>query len=198
LETSDASGGTDISWEATAWIGSDLNRLWLRTKGHALDGDVESGRLEVLYGRPVRPWWDLVAGIRQDFGHGPSRTWAAFGVQGMAPYFFEIEATGYIGASGRSALNLEAEYETLFTNRLILSWEAGATAYGKSDPERLLGSGLSTVQAGLRLRYEISRQFAPYLGFEREWSHGGTADLRARAGHGSHDSRWLAGVRLWF
>jgi len=198
LETSDASGGTDISWEGSAWMGSDLNRLWLRTKGHALDGDVETGRLEVLYGRPIRPWWDLVAGVRQDFGDGPSRTWAAFGVQGMAPYFFEIEATGYVGESGRTALNLEAEYEMLLTNRLILTWEAEATAFGKSDPEQLVGSGLSTIEAGLRLRYEFSRRFAPYIGFEREWSYGRTSDLRALAGHDSGDSKWVVGVRLWF
>lgn len=198
LETSDASGGTDISWEGSAWIGSDLNRLWLRTKGHALDGDVEKGRFEVLYGRPIRPWWDLVAGIRQDFGDGPSRTWAAFGVQGMAPYFFELEATGYVGEAGRTALNLEAKYEMLFTNRLILTWGAEATAFGKSDPEQLVGSGLSTIETGLRLRYEFSRQFAPYIGFEREWSYGRTSDLRELAGHDSGDSKWVVGVRLWF
>lgn len=197
FETSDASGGTDISWEGSAWMGSDLNRLWLRTKGHSLDGDVENGRLEVLYGRPVRPWWDLVAGIRQDFGDGPSRTWAAFGIQGLAPYFFEIEATGYVGEGGRTALNLEAEYEMLFTNRLILTSALEATAFGKSDPGQSVGSGLSTMEAGLRLRYEFSRQFAPYVGFEREWSFGHTSDLRALTGRASDDSRWVVGVRLW-
>ncbi len=198
FETSDTNAGTDLSWEASAWMGSDLHRLWLRTEGHALDGTVESGRLEVLYGRPVRPWWDLVAGIRQDFGAGPSRTWAAFGVQGTAPYLFEVEATGYIGESGRTALNVEAEYEMLLTNRLILTWKAEATAFGKSDPEQLVGSGLSTVEGGLRMRYEIRRQFAPYIGFEREWSHGRTADLRAMAGQPRNDSKWVVGLRIWF
>ena len=90
LEVSDTSDGTEIGWEGIGWVGSDINRLWLRSKGHALDGSVERGRIEALYGRPVLPWWDVVAGVRQDFGNGPSRTWVAFGVQGLAPYFFEM------------------------------------------------------------------------------------------------------------
>lgn len=198
LEAVDASEGTEISWDAIAWVGSDLNRLWLRSEGSALDGSVENGQIEALYGRAVLPWWDVVAGVRQDFGDGPSRTWAAFGVQGLAPYFFEIEATAYVGESGRTALSLEADYDMLFTNRLILTWETEANAFGKSDPERVIGSGLSTVEFGLRLRYEINRQFAPYIGFEREWSFGETADLRAMADQTRNDSKWLVGVRLWF
>ena len=198
LEVSDTSDGTEIGWEGIGWVGSDLNRLWLRSKGHTLDSSVESGRIEALYGRPVARWWDVVAGVRQDFGDGPSRTWAAFGVQGLAPYFFEIEATAYVGESGRTALSVEAEYEMLLTNRLILTWAAEANAYGKSDLEQAIGSGLSTVELGARLRYEFTRQFAPYIGFEREWSYGDTSDLRALAGHGRTDNRWVFGLRLWF
>lgn len=198
FEASDTSDGTQIGWEGTGWVGSDLNRLWLRSKGHALDGSVQNGRIEALYGRPVRRWWDVVAGVRQDFGNGPSRTWAAFGVQGLAPYFFEIEATAYVGESGRTALSVAAEYEMLLTNRLILTWETEANAFGKSDPEQVIGSGLSTVELGLRLRYEMTRQFAPYIGFEHEWSHGETADFRALAGHARNDNRWVVGLRLWF
>jgi copper resistance protein B len=198
FEVSDTSDGTEIGWEGIGWVGSDLNRLWLRSKGHALDGSVQRGRIEALYGRPVLRWWDVVAGVRQDFGNGPSRTWAAFGVQGLAPYFFEIEATAYVGESGRTALSVAAEYEMLLTNRLILTWETEANAFGKSDPEQVIGSGLSTVELGLRLRYEITRQFAPYIGFEREWSYGETADLRALTSHGRTDNRWVVGLRLWF
>lgn len=198
LEAVDASEGTEISWDAIGWVGSDLNRLWLRSEGSALDGSVENGQIEALYGRAVLPWWDVVAGVRQDFGDGPSRTWTAFGVQGLAPYFFEIEVTAYVGESGRTALSLEADYDMLLTNRLILTWETEANAFGKSDPERVIGSGLSTVEFGLRLRYEINRQFAPYIGFEREWSFGETADLRTMADQTRNDSKWLVGVRLWF
>lgn len=198
FEVSDTGDGTEVGWEGIGWVGSDLNRLWLRSKGHALEGSVERVRIEALYGRPVVRWWDVVAGVRQDFGRGPSRTWAAFGVQGLAPYFFEIEATAYLGENGRTAAIFEVEYEMLFTNRLILTWAGEADLFGKSDPAQNIGSGLSTVEGGLRLRYELTRQFAPYIGFEREWSFGETTDLRALAGHGRTDNRWVAGLRLWF
>ena len=198
LEVSDADDGTALGWEASAWIGGDVQRLWLRSEGEAIDGRIEHGDVEVLYGRSVRTWWDVVAGVRQDIGEGPSRTWGAFGVQGFAPYKFEVAATAYVGQSGRSAARVEAEYDTLFTNRLILQWRAEANAYGKSDPLAGIGSGLSTLEAGLRLRYEVTRQFAPYIGIEHERAFGNTADLRRAGGHGAGDTRVVAGVRLWF
>ncbi len=198
LEVSDANPGTALGWEASAWIGGDVQRLWVRTEGEAIDGRVEHGDVEVLYGRGVRAWWDVVAGVRHDIGEGPSRTWAALGVQGFAPYKFEVSATVYVGQSGRTAARVEAEYDTLFTNRLILQWRAEANAYGKTDPLAGIGSGLSTLEAGLRLRYEVTRQFAPYIGIEHERALGNTADLRHAGGHGAGDTRVVAGVRVWF
>ena len=152
----------------------------------------------MLYGRSVTPWWDVVAGVRQDVGEGPDRTWAAFGVQGLAPYKFEVEATAYVGSNGRTAATLEAEYDTLLTNRLILQWQGEANLYGKPDPARGLGSGLSTVEAGARLRYEITRRFAPYVGVEVERAFGGTADARRADGFDATDTRVVAGIRFWF
>ncbi len=198
LEVSDADPGTALGWEGMAWIGGDVQRLWLRSEGEAVDGRIEHGDVEVLYGRGVRAWWDVVAGLRQDVGEGPSRTWAAVGVQGLAPYKFEVAATAYVGAGGRTAARVEAEYDTLFTNRLILQWRAEANAYGKSDPLAGIGSGVSTLEAGLRLRYEVTRQFAPYIGIEHERAFGNTADFRRADGHGASDTRVVAGVRLWF
>ena len=198
LEVSDADNGTALGWEAMAWVGGDIQRIWLRSEGEAVDGRIEHGDLEVLYGRSVRPWWDVLAGVRQDVGEGPSRTWAAFGVQGLSPYKFEVAATAYIGQGGRTALRAEAEYDTLLTNRLILQWRAEANAYGKADPLAGIGSGLSTVEFGARLRYEITRQFAPYFGVEHDRAFGNTADLRRNAGHDAGDTRVVAGVRVWF
>jgi copper resistance protein B len=102
--------------------------------------------------------------VRQDFRPGDPQTWAAVGIQGLAPYWFEVEATGYVGAGGRTAAKLEVEYELLFTNRLILQPLVELELYGKSDPERGIGRGLSSLETGLRLRYEIRREFAPYVG----------------------------------
>jgi copper resistance protein B len=197
LEWQDADGGT-LGWEGVAWIGGDIHRLWLRSEGAVADGEIGHGDLEVLYGRSITPWWDLVAGVRQDFGHGPSRTWAAIGLQGMAPYKFEVEATAYVGSGGRTAATLEAEYDTLLTNRLILQWQAEASVHGKDDPALGIASGLSTVEAGARLRYEITRRFAPYVGVQVERAFGGTADLRRAEGEPKRDTRLVAGLRFWF
>jgi copper resistance protein B len=198
LELAQRDGERELGWEASAWIGGDVRKLWLRSEGHAANGQVESGNLEVLYGRGVRAWWDVVAGVRQDFGDAPSRTWAAFGVQGLVPYKFEVSATAYIGQDGRTAGSLEAEYDTLLTNRLILQWSAEAELHGKDDPVRGVGAGLSAVKAGLRLRYEIHRRFAPYIGIQRSQAFGTTAGLRRSAAQPAGDTEWVAGLRVWF
>jgi copper resistance protein B len=198
LEAWDADPGTGVGWEAVAWIGTDLDRIWLRSEGERIDGSTESADIEVLYGRAVARWWDMVVGVRHDFGEGPSQTFAAIGIQGLAPYWFEVEATAYLGQSGQTAARLEVEYDTLLTNRLILQWLAEAEFHGKDDPSRGIGSGLGTVEAGLRLRYEFTRRFAPYVGVVRERAFGGTADLRRGAGEDIDDTRLVAGVRIWF
>lgn len=190
--------GTGLGWEAVAWIGTDLDRLWLRSEGEHVDGSVESGELEVLYGRAVARWWDALVGVRHAFGHGPSSNALAIGVTGLAPYKFEVDATAYLGGPGDASLELEAEYETLFTNRLILQWAAGAELHARDDPGHGVASGLSTVEAGLRLRYEIRREFAPYVGVAWERAFGGTADLRRDASQDIDDTRVIAGVRVWF
>lgn len=199
LETSDANeAGDPFAWEVLGWVGTDLNRFWFRSEGELFDSNLESGDIELLYGRAVARWWDAVVGIRHDFGEGPSRTFAAFGLMGLAPYMFEVEATAYIGEGGQTGLGVEAEYEMLFTNRLIAQWLVEAEAWGRDDPRRGIGSGLSTVEAGVRLRYEIDRQFAPYIGIVRERAFGGTADLRRAGGVDIDDTRVVAGVRIWF
>lgn len=164
LEWQDADDGSALSWDASGWIGGDIDRLWLRSEGERLNGKTEEAELQALWGHAVSPWWDLVAGVRQDFKPGDPQTWAAFGVQGMALYNFEAEATAFIGEGGQSAARLEGDYDILLTNRLILQPTAEANFYGKNDPARGVGSGLSDTELGLRLRYEIRREFAPYIG----------------------------------
>jgi len=139
-----------------------------------------------------------VAGVKHDFQPGTSQTWAAFGVQGLSPYKFEVQATAYVGESGRTAANFEVEYETLLTNRLVLQSVVEMDLYGKDDPRRGIGSGLSTAEAGLRLRYEFTRRFAPYIGVVHERAYGGTADFRRAEGEDTNDTRVVAGVRIWF
>ena len=198
LEAWDADPGSGQAWEGRAWFGGDLRRLWLRSEGERIGGSTHGADLEVLYGQATGPWWDLLAGLRHDFSPGPSRTWAAIGVQGLAPYKFEVSATAYVGSGGHTAFNAEVEYELLFTSRLILQPLLEVELHGRDDPQRGIGSGLSTMEAGLRLRYEVTRQFAPYLGLVHERSFGGTADLRRLHDEPVRDTRWVAGLRVWF
>jgi copper resistance protein B len=198
LEVWDADAGTGQAWEAQGWIGTDRHRLWLRSEGEREAGHTESADIEVLYGRPVARWWDLVAGVRHDIAPGNGQSFAAIGVMGMAPQKFEIEATAYIGASGQTAARVEAEYELLLTNRLVLQPVIEAEWHGKRDASRGIGSGLGTVEAGLRLRYEFTRKFAPYVGLVHERSFGATADFMRDEGEATRDIRVVAGVRFWF
>ncbi|KGM57623.1 copper resistance protein CopB [Lysobacter arseniciresistens ZS79] len=198
LEAWDGDHGTGQGWELQGWLGGDINRAWLRSEGEREGGETHAADIELLYGRAVSAWWDVVAGVRHDFAPGDSRSWAAVGVQGLAPYMFETQATAYFGESGRVEAVIEVEYELLLTNRLILQPAVEATFTGRDDADRGVASGLSSSEAGLRLRYEFTRRFAPYVGLVHERSHGGTADLRRDAGEPVHDTRWVVGLRTWF
>lgn len=190
-----AAGGVNL--ENTTWIGGDVNRAWLRAESESEDGRQESTFVHALYGRSFTRWWDIVAGVRQDFAPGDPQTWAAVGVQGLAPYWFEVEATGYVGAGGRTQLRLEVEYELLLTNRLILQPLVELEVSGKADPAREIGAGLSSLETGLRLRYEFRRQFAPYIGVTWDRKFLGTARFAREAGERTGGARLAAGLRLW-
>ncbi|MBS0212676.1 MAG: copper resistance protein B [Proteobacteria bacterium] len=198
FETWNAPAGAAIAWEARAWIGTDTDRLWLRSEGERRDARTESADVEVFYGRHIATWWDGVIGIRHDLHPGSSQDFAAIGLIGTAPYKIDVAATVYIGATGQTATRIEADYDVLLSNRWILQPRVEVNLYGRNDPLRGIGSGLSTLESGLRLRYEITRRFAPYVGVEREQAFGGTADLRRAAGEGTDDLRWVAGLRFWF
>lgn len=198
LEAWDADHGTGLHWEAEGWIGTDTDRLWLRSAGEREDGSTHSADLELLYGRSISPWWDVVAGVRHDFKPGDGRSFAAIGVMGLAPQKFEVEATLYAGEGGQTAFVFEAERELLLTNRLILQPVLEVEFHGRTERARGIGSGLGSIEAGLRLRYEITRRFAPYVGIVRERAFGTTAELRRDAGEGVDETRVVVGVRTWF
>ncbi|MEO7050258.1 MAG: copper resistance protein B [Rhodanobacter sp.] len=198
LEAFNGRDGNGQSWELGGWYGTDENKLWIRSEGERPAGKLQDGNAEVLWNHAIATYWGSQLGVRHDFGVGPGSTWAAFGVEGLAPYWFEVEATGYVGSSGRTAARFRVNYDVLFTQRLILTPELEANIYGKDDPARRIGSGLSDMQFGLRLRYEIRRQFAPYVGVVWTRRFGNTADF-ARADHQAiFDRQWVAGLRIWF
>lgn len=198
LEAWDNARSTGQSWGVAGWFGNDIDRLWLRSEGNRNDGQLGDWSVDALYGHAISPWWDVVAGVRHDQGHGGRLSRAAIGLQGMTPYKFETSATVYLGGDRKAELALELEYDVLLTNRLILQPMFEASIALDDDASRGVGAGLGHVEAGLRLRYEITRRFAPYIGFVHERAFGDTADLQRNAGEAASESRWVAGVRFWF
>lgn len=190
--------GNAQSWDIKGWVGGDIDRLWLRIEGERSAGRTESAEAQALWGHAIGPWWDVVGGVRQDFKPGDSQTWAAFGVQGMALYNFEAEATLFVGESGHTAARLEGDYDILLTNRLILQPTAELNFYAQNDPQRGVGSGLAESELGLRLRYEIRREFAPYVGVSWNRAYGQTAQYARDEDEDINQLRWVVGVRLWF
>ncbi len=191
-------GPSSWAWDADAWVGKDLNKLWFKTEGDYANGATRAAYGEVLYSRGIAPFWDLQVGVRQDFRPDPERDWFAIGFRGLAPYWFDVDATLYAGGNGTVSGRLNAEYELLFTQRLILSPELEMNFYGKDDPARGIGSGISNLDLGLRLRYEIRREFAPYIGVNWEQKFGGTADYAREDGESTSDLQFVVGVRAWF
>lgn len=192
-----ALGSSGAAWEGDAWYGGDIDKIWLRSEGEREDART-SARTELFWDHAFAPFWDWQLGARADSGAGPARQWLALGVQGLAPYWFDLQATAYVGDQGRSAVRLRAEYELLLAQRLILQPESEANFYGKSDPRRDIGSGLSELDFGLRLRYEIRREFAPYIGVVWRQRVGRTGDFARASGRSAFDSQIVAGLRFWF
>ncbi len=190
--------GDDSVWKAQGWLGKDLNKLWLKTEGEVADGDLEEAEYQFLYSRAIAPFWDVQVGWRHDSKPTPDRDWLAVGVKGLAPYFFETDVALFIGEKGNVGLRTEFEYEILLSQKWILSPEVEANFFSKNDAEVGIGSGLSDINVGIRLRYEIRREFAPYFGIEWKKSFGETADHIKDEGGDSHDLLWVLGLRAWF
>lgn len=198
LEAHGDDGSRELAWDATFWAGHAFDKLLVRTEGQKRGGTTEEAELELLWSRSVSRWWDVVAGASADFEPGATEPWAAFGVRGLAPYRFELEATAYVGDGGDSAARLDGDYELLITPRLILQPQLELDWYGQSDASRGIGQGLSTGEIALRLRFELRREVAPYVGLVRERKFGATADLARANGEDPDDTRLVAGLRLRF
>lgn len=197
FEAWDGDHASGQAWEGSASHGGDIHRLWLRSSGSREGGRTTSSHVELRYSHAFARWWDVVAGVRQDM-RPDSRTRATFGVQGIAPYLFEVSAVAIVGEGGGVAAKLEAEYDLRFSNRLVLQPLLEVELNSKDNPARGIGSGLSKAEAGLRLRYEVTRRFAPYVGVSHERAFGQTAAYHEAAGEASRDTRLVAGVRFWF
>jgi len=198
IETRVTDGDDPLVIEAQGWVGVDLNKFWFKVDAEQVKSDTEELELQALYSRAIAPFWDFQVGWRTDINPKPTRDWLVVGFEGLAPYFYEIDSAVFIGVSGQVGLRLQAEYEILFTQKLILTPEIEVNFHSKDDAEIGIGSGLSDSQIGLRLRYEIRREFAPYLGVNWNNKFGNTADFAKNVGGKVKDSQIVLGIRAWF
>jgi copper resistance protein B len=193
--------GSYLRWEGQAWAGDDYNKLWLKSEGRYnvnRHGQVSDSDQELLYDRPVSSYFDIQAGVRYDLDNLRGRIWAALGIQGLAVGFWNVEATLYASDNAHFALKTNASYDLLLTQRLILQPQFETNWYSKDDAGRRLGSGLSDIDMGLRLRYELSRKLAPYVGVAYQRTFGGTSGYTREDGGHVNDLRFLIGLRAWF
>jgi copper resistance protein B len=192
--------GNELRWDGQDWIGTDMNKFWFKSEGFGTATNVQDGDVEALYDRPIPRlrYFDAQAGIREDLDSYPSRTWAALGLEGLAPFYFQLAPTIYIRNGGNLAARIVGSYDLLLTQHWILQPEAELNFYNKDDPARLIGSGLSDIDTGIRLRYEITRKFAPYIGFAYNGKYGNTAIYARSASTGTSNPRFVFGLRLWY
>lgn len=193
-------GEDTLLWDVQAWIGNDYNKIYIKSEGVWLTDQekFEEVGIELLYSRNISSFWDIQAGIRQDFEPDPERTFAAFGFQGLAPYWFELDATAYVSEDGDVSTSIEAEYDLLLTQRLILQPRFETAIAVQEVKDYGVGQGINDITFGLRLRYEIHRQFAPYIGVSWSRKLGETANLAENAGEDTNVTSFVAGVRVWF
>ena len=186
-------------WHGQAWIGTDTDKLWLKSEGTVYGtGQIDDGRHELFYNRALSTYFDLQLGFRTDQDSGTGRSWAAAGLRGVLPYFIETEATLYASDNGHYAARLAASYDLRLTQKLILQPQIDVNLYSRADPGRHIGAGLSSIDAGLRLRYEIVPEFAPYIGVVYGGRLGQTARLAAQDGDPATQIRFVFGIRSWF
>ena len=187
-------------WDVQGWSGGDINRFWWKSEGEGdFGGGLEEAELQAVYSRAVTPFWDLQAGVRQDFRpDGEDTTHLVLGLQGLAPYWWEIDAAAFLSTDGDLTARVEAEYDQRITQRLILQPRLEIDASAGDIPELEIGSGLSSVEAGLRLRYEFRKEFAPYVGVEWSRALGDTADYIEARGGEVDETRLVVGLKAWF
>jgi copper resistance protein B len=189
-----------LRWDAQGWMGTDMNRLWIKSEGFSDGREMSDGDQEALYDRPIprMRYFDAQVGVRADLDSGPRRAWAAVGVEGLAPWFFEFAPTLYIRDGGHIAGRVESSWELNITQRLVLEPQAELNFYSKDDESRKIGSGLADLDGGVRVRYEIRRKFAPYVGFAYSGGYNGTATYERQAGEAVNNRSFVFGLRTWY
>jgi copper resistance protein B len=200
LEYQSGEGAPGLLFDGQGWWGTDRNKLWVKSEiEYDFDADrFEEAELQALWSRPIARYFDVQAGVRRDFAPDPSRTYGVLGIQGLAPFWFEIDAAVFVSGRGEVTGRIEAEYDLLLTQRLVLQPRAELNFAAETIGDRRIGAGLSTSELGLRLRYEMRRQFAPYVGVSWTRAVGETADFARIDGEDPSVASFVAGLRTWF
>jgi len=192
-------GPNGFEWGADAWYGGDINRLWVKSEGEGeFGGSLEKAEVQALYSRAIDPYFNLQGGVRYDFQPDPSRAYAVVGFEGLAPSFFDVEGALFLSNKGELLARLEGYYDQRITQRLILQPSAEINFAAQDIPEIGIGSGLSDAEIGLRLRYDIRREFAPYVGVQYSRAFGDTRRFRRAAGADVGGWSLMTGIRWWF
>ena len=185
-------------WDIQGYYGGDIDKIWFKSEGEGSFGEpVEGAEVQALWSRAIAPFFDLQTGVRQDLT-GPERTHAVIGIQGIAPYQFEVDVAAFVSNKGDVTARFEGELDQRITQRLILQPRAEIALSAQDIPELGIGSGLDRIEAGLRLRYEFAREFAPYVGVSQEWRIGQSADFARAAGEDASVTNYVVGLRFWF
>lgn len=192
-------GRDGYRWEGEAWYGGDINRLVLKSEGEGVfNGATQSAEAQALYSRAIGPYFDLQAGVRYDIEPDPTRAYATIGAEGLAPYFVDTQAAVFLSSKGDVLARIEGAYDQLITQHLILQPRIEMNLAAQDVPENDIGAGLADIELGLRLRYEIKREFAPYIGVSYTRKTGNTADFARGAGEPAGTTSFVAGIRAWF
>ncbi|WP_297514460.1 copper resistance protein B [uncultured Caulobacter sp.] len=197
LEYRARSGGDGYHWDGEAWFGGDLNRLVLKSEGEGDRHGVEDAEIQALYSRAVGLYTDLQVGVRQDL-EPKSRTYATVGFETLLPYWIEAGGALFVSTKGDVLGRVEGSIDWRLTQRLILQPRAELNFAAQDIPDTATGSGLSDGELGLRLRYEIRREFAPYVGVSWGRRFGQSADYSRARGQDVSDTSFVVGLRAWF
>ena len=198
LEFSDVSNGTTSAWDADLSVGGDLHKFWMKTRGERSSSEDDTTEYQFLYSRAILPFWDIQGGVRRDVDQVDGRNWAVASLKGVAPYFYNVEAELFLAEGGQSSIRVRGNRELLLTQKLILEPELEVLAYGRDEANRMIGSGMSQLEFNVRLRFEVKREIAPYIGLSWHRFYGHTRDFAEVAGREGQDTTLLIGLRAWF
>lgn len=198
LEYRAREGKDGYLWDVQGYYGGDTDKFWFKSEGEGSYGEpIEQAEVQALWSHAIGPFFDLQAGVRQDF-HGPDRTHLVLGAQGVAPYFLEIDIATFLSHKGDLTARIEGEYDHRLTQKIILQPRAEINLSAQDIPELETGSGIDSIEAGVRLRYEITPEFGPYIGIEQEWKLGRSRDFAIADGEDPSVTNYVVGVRFWF